>query len=107
MKNLAFVTGLFLASISFTGCASILTKTTYPVAINSSPEGANVTITGKKGTMVYEGTTPAIVKLKSSNGFFSGENYMIDLKDYLFNVSIKLIPLLYGRKDAHLDNFIS
>lgn len=77
MKNLAFVTGLFLASILFTGCASILTKTTYPVAINSSPEGANVTITGKKGTMVYEGTTPAIVKLKSSNGFFSGENYMI------------------------------
>ena len=52
MKNLAFVTGLFLASILFTGCASILTKTTYPVAINSSPEGANVTITGKKGTMV-------------------------------------------------------
>ena len=77
MKNLAFVTGLFLASILFTGCASILTKTTYPVAINSSPEGANVTITGKKGTMVYEGTTPAIVKLKSNNGFFSGENYMI------------------------------
>jgi len=77
MKNSLLIAGFIFASFLFSGCASILTKTTYPVAISSSPEGANVTIIGKKGHTVYEGVTPAIVKLKSSSGYFSGENYLL------------------------------
>lgn len=65
--------------IAFSSCASMFTKSTYPVAINSTPEGAEVTITDKKGLVVFEGETPATVKLKSSAGYMSKAEYTVKL----------------------------
>ncbi|MDR0544248.1 MAG: hypothetical protein LBG30_02730 [Odoribacteraceae bacterium] len=65
------------ASFLFSGCASIVSKASYPVQINSNPAGAKITIVDKRGWEVYSGVTPTSVKLKASAGFFSKAEYRI------------------------------
>lgn len=67
------VVSLFL----FPSCASIFSKSTWPVSINSHPNNAHVTIIDKKGKEVYQGYTPATVFLKSGAGFFSRAEYQV------------------------------
>jgi hypothetical protein len=62
--------------ISF-GCASIVSKSTYPVSFSSNPDQANIKIVDKKGNAVYEGVTPTVVTLKAGAGFFTGQNYTV------------------------------
>ncbi|MEM6844839.1 MAG: hypothetical protein AAF944_16585 [Bacteroidota bacterium] len=73
--------GLSLAVISLlivaSSCASIVSKSRYPVAISSVPQEADITIIDRKGRTVYEGVTPANVMLKSGCGFFSKATYSI------------------------------
>jgi len=74
LKNCFIVLFLF-AIVLISGCASILSDSSYPVAINSSPDQADFTITNKNGTPVHSGKTPSTVTLKSGCGFFCGEEY--------------------------------
>lgn len=60
-----------------TGCASIVTKSSYPVTINSMPSEAKIEITDKKGIVVYTGYTPSTVKLKAGSGFFGKARYQV------------------------------
>ncbi len=62
------------------GCASIVSKSSYPVVISSSPNQADFVITNKQGMEVHSGKTPSTVSLKSGSGFFSGERYNIIFK---------------------------
>lgn len=66
------ITSIFMAcTILFaTSCASIVSKSSYPISINSTPSEAKITITDKKGIEVYRGNTPATLKLKAGSGFF-------------------------------------
>lgn len=66
-----------LVALLLAGCASIVSKSNYPVAINTNPSGARITITKSNGEEVYSGTTPATVTLSAKKGFFSGENYTV------------------------------
>jgi hypothetical protein len=45
--------------------------------VGSSPAGAKVTITNRRGVEVYSGLTPAKVSLKSGAGFFKKESYTV------------------------------
>lgn len=81
MKNTflkLFVFSLVI-TLSFSSCATLFTKTTYPVSISSNPEGADVTIIDKKGNTIFRGTTPAIARLASSGGYMSGARYDVVL----------------------------
>ncbi len=62
------------------GCASIVSKSNYPVSVISDPEGATITIKDKFGKQIYKGITPTTVTLKSSTGFFSGASYTVEFK---------------------------
>lgn len=68
-----FVVGTLLIS----GCASIVSKSTYPVSVSSKPEGATITITNRHGQEIHSGRTPATVSLKAGCGYFKGEEYTI------------------------------
>ncbi|WP_187426817.1 peptidase associated/transthyretin-like domain-containing protein [Geothermobacter ehrlichii] len=68
---------LILMIVLLNGCASIVSKSDYPVSFNSSPEGAIITITNSSGIQLYKGKTPTQVTLKSSEGFFSGAKYTV------------------------------
>lgn len=61
-------------------CASIVSKTAYPVSINSNPQGATLVIKDRKGKDVYKGATPATVKLDASSSYMRGEKYEINIK---------------------------
>lgn len=73
------ISSFLCAALLFSSCASIFTKTSYPVTINSNPEGAQISIVNKSGTAVYQGKTPATAVLKSSNKYMSGERYTITI----------------------------
>ncbi len=73
---------IFLALLVVTvffigGCASIVSKSSYPISITSSPEQADYIVTNKKGEKVHSGKTPSTVTLKSGAGFFQPEKYKI------------------------------
>ncbi len=65
------------ALILTSSCASIVSKSEYPIAINSTPSEAKITVTNKKGIVVYEGNTPSNIYLKSGAGFFSKAAYTV------------------------------
>lgn len=72
--------GLLWAMVFFlicSGCASIVSKTDYPVSIHSTPEQAAFVIKNKKGREVHRGLTPASITMKASAGFFQGESYTV------------------------------
>ena len=65
-------------SIAFVaGCASIVSKSEYPVAISSAPEGADIAIANGAGVVVHRGKTPTTVTLKAGAGYFKCQNYTV------------------------------
>ena len=49
------------------GCATVFSKSKYPVTINSSPSDARITIVDKSGGTVFTGRTPNTVILKAGS----------------------------------------
>jgi uncharacterized protein YceK len=76
--NKKFISAALSVAI-LSGCSSIVSKSDYPVSINSAPDGANFTITNKDGQKVQNGVTPSTVSLKASRGYFKGETYSVVL----------------------------
>ncbi|MDO7875038.1 hypothetical protein Q5H93_09880 [Hymenobacter sp. ASUV-10] len=71
---------LFLALLSVvgsSGCASIVSKTRWPVAVSSVPVGATLTVTNRKGKEVFSGVTPAAIELRSGSAYFKREIYTL------------------------------
>jgi hypothetical protein len=64
-------------AVLFSSCASIVSKSEYPVSLTSSPSGAKVTVK-KNGISVYQGLTPSMVTLSASNGFFQPAKYQVE-----------------------------
>ena len=62
------------------GCASIISKSQYPVNINSNPDGAEITIADEAGNNVHTGNTPTSVTLKTKRGYFKGKDYTVTFK---------------------------
>ena len=59
------------------GCATIVSDSSYPLAVNSNPDGAYFTVTNRDGIEVNRGTTPLSVELKAGGGYFKGQTYTI------------------------------
>jgi uncharacterized protein YceK len=69
-----------VAALLMSGCASIIKGGTQVVKINSTPEGAAISVVNRAGVSVATGSTPASVTLNRSSGYFQGEEYKIKLK---------------------------
>ncbi len=80
LKKFTFLTFLGTIAVFESGCASILSDSTYAVTINSFPDKAQFTVKNKSGVVVSQGTTPQQVVLKSGAGFFQPERYTINFK---------------------------
>lgn len=103
MKKIASIvlTGVILLVSS---CASIVSKSNYPISINSSPSQAKIIITNKRGIEVYVGNTPANLKLKAGSGFFGKEQYQVKfLKD---GYDTKTIPVNFKLDGWYFGNII-
>jgi hypothetical protein len=75
MRTIVFYT--MACALLFGSCATIVSKTTYPVRIGSAPERARVTVIDRKGKEIYTGLTPANITLRSGAGFFQKAIYTI------------------------------
>jgi len=67
------------------GCASIVSDSTYPVNINSDPDGAEISITDEEGITVFSGVTPTTVTLKTKKAYFKGKDYTVAFKKDGYN----------------------
>lgn len=79
MKKIFKVSLILFISFLFTDCASIVSKSKWPLEINTTPSGAKISITNRTGENVYEGKSPATVTLKSGSEFFKKESYVVKL----------------------------
>jgi len=67
-------------AVVLAGCASIVSKSEYPVAITSNPIGADFVVKRDNGVPVASGVTPATIVLPASEGYFQPAKYTIDYK---------------------------
>lgn len=95
MKNfskLALLSSILLS----TGCATIVSDSYYPVAIQSNPSGAEFTITNRKGDQIASGITPQTIVLPAGSGYFKGEKYVINYKKGKVKKSVLLDSTIDG-----------
>jgi hypothetical protein len=99
------ITFLAISSISLlTGCASIVSKSSWPITINSSPSEAKISIKDKKGIEIYTGSTPATLKLKSGAGFFSKARYQVTFEKAGYEK--KVVPVEFKLNGWYWGNII-
>lgn len=58
-----------------TSCATIVSKSSYPIYLNTQPVTTKVTIKDKTGFTVFQEYTPASIKLPASSSFFKKASY--------------------------------
>ncbi len=80
MKQLISISFLVLVVLFFSSCASIVSKSSYPVTFSTSPTDAEISILDRKGEVVYKGSTPVTVELGAGAGFFKKAVYQVNLK---------------------------
>lgn len=97
MKLLTILIGLEIL-ICLSGCASIVSKSTYPVRIKSTPVSSSFfTVRNESGEAVHSGRTPQTVMLKSGNGFFDGATYRVEFEEgNIVKIDSSLDPWYFG-----------
>jgi len=80
MKKIFTPLSFAILSLIAPGCASIVSKTSYPLVVTTNPPGASVLVLDRQGTEIYRGNSPATTKLKSGAGFFKGATYTIKIE---------------------------
>ena len=79
-KHINSIILVALAVLLSSGCASIISDSTYAVAISSEPDNVRFMIKDKSGKKVSRGKTPAVVSLEAGAGFFKGQTYSVHFK---------------------------
>jgi hypothetical protein len=92
------------AALLLSGCASIVSKSNWPITINSSPTEAKISIKDKKGIEIYTGNTPATLKLKSGAGFFSKARYQVTFEKVGYDK--KVVPVQFKLNGWYFGNII-
>ncbi len=73
-------TAAALCIFSLASCATIVSKSSYPVSVKSNPSGLTYTITDRDGQVVANGKTPSSVTLPGKAGYFRGQDYKVEIK---------------------------
>jgi len=70
---------LLIPCVLLTSCATIVSKSNYPVEITSNPAGAKFTLKeNKQNTILHQGVTPTTVTLPASYGYFKPASYTLE-----------------------------
>ena len=67
----------FAAVLALQSCATIVSKSEYPVTIESNPPGASMIVKDDEGVTVYSGKSPATLHLDSGGGYFTPARYHV------------------------------
>ena len=106
MKKVIFSIAMLATAVPtlLSSCATIVSRSSYPVSINSSPTGATVSITDKKSKEVYKGQTPAMVILKSGGGYFSKAEYQVKINSTGY--AEQVIPINFKLNGWYFGNLL-
>jgi hypothetical protein len=99
MKKFSSMLLSFIVGVILTGCATIFGKSgPQAISIESDPTQAKVVImTAKQHEKVYEGSTPAKVRLEKKEGYFSGRRYEVTIsKPGYEDATVFISPRLGG-----------
>ncbi len=91
-------------SVLSTGCASIVSKSSYPLAINSTPNKAKISVTDKYGKEIYSGVTPAVLRLDAGAGFFTKAEYSV--KFSCPGYDDKIVPVKFSIDGWYFGNIL-
>ena len=84
-------------SVALAGCASIISKSEWPVTVQSNPAGAKCVIAKKDGVEVHKGETPLTVTLRADSGYFSSQDYVVTCeKEGYDNAKVEMPSSLNG-----------
>ena len=103
-KYLKVTVILMTTVLFFSSCASIVSKSTYPLSINSTPSGATISITDKKGIEIFLGNTPAVVRLKAGAGFFEKAEYQVKFSSLGYDD--KIVPVTFSIDGWYFGNIL-
>jgi hypothetical protein len=79
-KSSRVLTALTLCSMFFlSGCATLFSKSTYPLSVNTHPAGSDITVTNQAGEEIFTGKTPARVDLAAGSGLFKRASYTVHI----------------------------
>jgi len=95
---------LVTSSFMLSGCASIVSKSSYPVSINSTPSGAKVTIKDRSGLDIYSGNTPTYITLSAGAGFFTKASYIVTFE--MDGYEKRRVPIEYGINGWYFGNIL-
>lgn len=68
------------ASLLLSSCASIVSRPSRDVSIQSNPSGLSFAVIDKNGEIVQSGTTPQVVRLSARGGYFQPAKYTVQVK---------------------------
>ncbi len=95
---------LAIALLTFSGCASIVSKTSYRMPISSNPVGAKVTVMDMKGRTVHTAATPTIARLRSGAGFFKKAGYLVKFE--LDGFETRTVPVHFDLNAWYFGNVV-
>ena len=95
---------LSMTALLFSGCATIVSSTSYPVYIRAEPKKSTVVITDRKGVEVFNGQSPATVNLKSGAGYFKKAEYQVKISSPGY--SEKIVPIYFRLNGWYFGNII-
>ena len=75
--NALRITLIIVASLLSTGCASIVSKSKYPVAVTTEPSLAKIEIKDQDGIVRFAGTSPATAVLDAGQSYFTRARYTV------------------------------
>ncbi|AHW58864.1 hypothetical protein [Draconibacterium orientale] len=99
--TMGLLTGLI---IMLSGCASIVSKSSYPFSINSYPSEAKIIITNNNSYEIFSGTTPATIKLRASDGYFTKAQYQVKFTKEGYET--KTVPVYFKLDGWYFGNII-
>ncbi len=79
-QTFSIVSVVLVICFFLSACASIVSKTEYPVTITSNPEQAKITIYNEDGLKMYTGRTPTTISLKAGKSYFDGLDYTVNFQ---------------------------
>lgn len=95
---------LLVIAIGSTSCATIFTKSSYPITFTSTPSGADITIENRAGKTIYTGSTPSTVKLKAAAGYMKKEEYSVTFQKS--GLPSKTVPVICNLDGWYVGNIL-
>jgi len=90
--------------LTLTSCASIVSKTYYPISINSTPTNSKITVVDRKGIITYKGNTPASISLKAGSGYFTRAEYQVTFE--MDGYDTRIIPIQFEVDGWYVGNIV-